>query len=492
MSGVAYFPAFAPDELIYSTVGRYQRSAATEGLDTKRQFFGTPTLSTALPGHLARFVSQLPAGSPDIDALIERHTIFPYFSPFLSRECWNRTRARMRDEDAGAVKLGLGVIGSRIKDVRWLRLCLACVEEQCNDGREPYWSRKHQLPGVWLCPRHDRPLVDRCQQCGPFHHRSADFALPGLCCPKCGTPLVEPSPPRASPRFRAASLRFAEASTQLLDANLPPMPRRVLDAAYQHAMDARSFPAQQRRAKLGAQVRARWEDEFLGYLVNAPTEQFELPRVMFHEIEATTHPAIHLLVIETLFASFDAFANALARPAAAIAAGAIEDPVALLQACQFDVVEAAKASGVDLWQFAQLLYAQGVAVGRYYGHKDARRRAVIAAGLRAAAPIPDIAKVAAVSVETVYRKLKADKAVGRQRERVVHRDDLDERRALFAQWVRSAQKTKQRNERFSYRALYHYLYYNDRAWLEREVARARRESKRADRYLLPRRGEGSR
>lgn len=62
--------------------------------------------------------------------------------------------------------------------------------------------------------------------------------------------------------------------------------------------------------------------------------------------------------------------------------------------------------------------------------------------------------------------------VERERGKALRGEDLQERRDLFSQWVRAPVRTRKRNNKFTYRALYHWLYFNDRAWLKQEVARA--------------------
>jgi len=250
-------------------------------------------------------------------------------------------------------------------------------------------------------------------------------------------------------------------------------------------------PAQSIKSKKSAlsgviavRVRDHWGDEFLQQLDLKTKPQFVMPRNMFHDTEATVHPALHLLLIGFLFGSVESFAARLGSGIAP-AGPAVHTPLltmtpgtlALLKANDYDVVAAATVTGMSVWALAKEAWANGIVVGRFFGQRDPRRELLMSSGLQEGAPIPEIAAVAAVSVETVYRRLKVSPKVEGERSNALRREDLQERRDLFSQWVRAPARTRERNSKFTYRSLYHWLYFNDRAWLKKEVARANGKAK---------------
>lgn len=433
VGALSYFPTPLEDELLYSAVARYHYAVgAARGTATKRRLFGTFSLPTALPGNLEHFAAQLPPGTIDVRQVIERHTNFPYFAPFLSTEYGRRTLVRMREQDGLAVKLGLGLVGSQIKDVRFLRQCRLCVLEQRNTGGQPYWRRIHQLPGVATCPIHDEPLIDRCPQCGPFDHRHAALILPEERCRQCGHAYTAP-PPTADAALGIAQAKFATLSREALLANLPTPPPRVRPAVYADAFAALGIKSKKSTlsGEISARVRAHWGAAFLKHLGLEDGPTFALPRGLLHEIEATTHPVFHLLVIGMLFGTIGLWAAKLGSnnvpadsPSASPQASA-SDLSSLLRAHRQDIAFLAAARGVTVWALGAEAWKQGIALGRLFGHRDPQREMLMTSGLASAAPIPEIAAVAAVSVETVYRRLKASSELQAERAKAVAHLRLD-------------------------------------------------------------------
>ena len=87
---IAFFPDPYPEELLYSVIARYQERVMV--IDRKTallDLFGTSNALAviALPSHLGALVSNLPSGNPySPELLIKRHTLLPYFAPFLERD----------------------------------------------------------------------------------------------------------------------------------------------------------------------------------------------------------------------------------------------------------------------------------------------------------------------------------------------------------------------------------------------------------------------
>lgn len=87
-TGVAgLFPRLLPDELFYSAAARFQDQMQFRSTSAVREaLFGLAGVTTVvdLPAHLQPFVDRLPPGEPYTAAdLIRRHTLFPYYEPFV-------------------------------------------------------------------------------------------------------------------------------------------------------------------------------------------------------------------------------------------------------------------------------------------------------------------------------------------------------------------------------------------------------------------------
>lgn len=147
-----------PDELFYSWCSRMANfiGVATMG-DILRELFGKrgQRVHVAFPSRIAHLVNQLPPqGQVSCNELIEQHTLFPLYRPFLVPEDAQVLRVFMLD---GKDKLQLGKSGL-LRALRhhstFLRYCPKCVRADRIHVGEPYWHRVHQVPGVLVCPTH--------------------------------------------------------------------------------------------------------------------------------------------------------------------------------------------------------------------------------------------------------------------------------------------------------------------------------------------------
>ena len=161
---LGHFPTPYPDELFYSLCARYSDRMGY-GVQTAvfRDLFGYngPTPSIALPHRLATFVASLPPGhSYILKSLIDRYTLFPYYSAFFPADKAALLRAAMTAGDGRLVATRLGSSPGRIPPPSRLRFCPHCVQEDRRRYGEAYWHRLHQLPGVEICLEHKVWLLE--------------------------------------------------------------------------------------------------------------------------------------------------------------------------------------------------------------------------------------------------------------------------------------------------------------------------------------------
>lgn len=104
--------------------------------------------------------------------IIQGHTLFPFYNPFLP--------AHRRDFvidgmlDFGATKSRIGLLKSHCGAADQLAYCSECVKDDIYKYGFPYWHREHMLVGVELCHLHGLALIkiklnesqfgDRCLQ----------------------------------------------------------------------------------------------------------------------------------------------------------------------------------------------------------------------------------------------------------------------------------------------------------------------------------------
>jgi Tn7-like transposition protein D/TniQ len=153
---IGHFPSPFTDELLYSICARFKdRMGYPVQQDANRELFGcTKKAVVDLPSHLGYLIDALPRGHHfTVERLIQEHTLFPYYRPFLSPERVGRVLECMKGSGALRAKLSSGSASTLGHKPEWLRFCPLCAEED-ERGFGKYWRRLHQASGVMVCPVH--------------------------------------------------------------------------------------------------------------------------------------------------------------------------------------------------------------------------------------------------------------------------------------------------------------------------------------------------
>src|ERR1700749_544092 len=156
---INHFPTPLPDELFYSLCARYADRVQYSDIEAvNKELFGARGMSAGvgLPSHLGHLVESLPAKHElTVDRLIDQHTLFPFYSPFLPVERCNRVRKDMQGMKGSTIYNCAGITPSNVRLPDWFRYCPNCAAEDKELYRQPYWHRLHQVPGVEVCPIHE-------------------------------------------------------------------------------------------------------------------------------------------------------------------------------------------------------------------------------------------------------------------------------------------------------------------------------------------------
>lgn len=156
---INHFPTPLPDELFYSLCARYGGRVKYSDLEAvNKELFGARGMSATidLPSHLSHFVESLPPNHElTVDRLINKHSLLPFYSPFLPLERYNSVRESMKGMDGSAIHKCAGITPSNVRLPNWLRYCPKCTATDKTIYRQSYWHRLHQVPGVVMCPIHE-------------------------------------------------------------------------------------------------------------------------------------------------------------------------------------------------------------------------------------------------------------------------------------------------------------------------------------------------
>jgi len=158
---IEYFLDPYPEELLYSVCARVSDQVQYPNRkDVLHELFGKDDAIPVvdLPCYLGYLVDNLPFGHTyTVDSLLNQHTLFPFYAPFLPQDRRQRLCEQMISSNAYGIHRLIGNTGnvaSKLSLPPWFRYCPTCVEEDRARYGECYWHRLHQIRGVEVCPSH--------------------------------------------------------------------------------------------------------------------------------------------------------------------------------------------------------------------------------------------------------------------------------------------------------------------------------------------------
>lgn len=111
--------------------------------------------SVLFPQNLNTFISNFPPTTKlSIDEIILRHTMYPFYTCFLSKQESKKVYLGMAEGCGKSIENLVGIAGSKVKPHSYLRYCPLCFAKDMNEFGESYWRRLPQVPGVLYCPEH--------------------------------------------------------------------------------------------------------------------------------------------------------------------------------------------------------------------------------------------------------------------------------------------------------------------------------------------------
>ena len=155
--------SWLPGETLFSLISRHHYfSGQSLSARTCEQFFGHPRAGSQhdLPSLLAHFVSRTKGCFGDVETVAKNHTLLAYYAAFISPEELNNAIACMAGDSVAHLKLRLGILTSRFRANHPLKSCEVCMTEDRSAFGWGYWHMEHQYPGVWICQKHGLQLLE--------------------------------------------------------------------------------------------------------------------------------------------------------------------------------------------------------------------------------------------------------------------------------------------------------------------------------------------
>lgn len=415
-----------------------------------------------LPTQLGQLAARLPAvWVGGVDAILEAHTVWPIYRPFLTRHAASFAYRRIVEGPPGSLQLTLGDATARLTLQRQLQACPYCFVEDAEIYGVGYLHAEHQLPGVHACVPHNMGLIDV---------RVPDGADQG------GFQIAPPACGRAHETL-PGEVEFAQLSATLRLAQVPRLTPKLLAFAYSErlrALDLLTRKGYLRTRALGDLVLGKFPEAMLGRIgISREAPQGWMPS-MLHRLQCGHHPVKHLLYVGVLFGSVESFVEALPQrelpfnaPASPAPRRDIEAEIAQqLGQSQESLTRVSKRLGVSI----NTVITQAKRLGIQVDSRPKRIGLALVRRIeRKAGRGISIAKICSaehVSPATVYRTIEANPSVEAAR-----RDALErrQRKRCRKQWQKQLRHAALRRKvaRSRAPAAYAWLYRHDRTWLMR-------------------------
>ena len=310
---IGHFPRPYPDELLYSICARFaDRVQYSSTYHVSKELFGTLVFPGHIhfPGHLEHLISVLPPGHLyTTDLLINQHTLFLFYEPFLPPAVSPKIRENMRLSSSLKIQgPDIRVAGKRASQVSTerLRYCARCVEEERERFGECYWHRLHQILGVNVCPLHTCYLSNSEIPTSPLLRSSklisAEQAI--------GKVKLSFSNPAEDPIFEL-QLAIAQDACWLLNRRAETTGLEALAHRYRNLLAERGLAAPQRiirKSELGDQLSSYYPVDFLrrlfGEFIDHEDENWLIRPLQYR---AFYHPVRHFLLMHFLGYTAEAF-----------------------------------------------------------------------------------------------------------------------------------------------------------------------------------------
>lgn len=151
------------EEMISSLFARYHfYSGNTDKRDTLEELLGEREIRAfkLFPSRLKYLESQIDNPNYTNKYFIYKHTLFPLYATFLSKDKHNEVIEYMRENGSDKIHHVLGISTSKVDVRRGYKYCPLCVEDDIDGYGEAYFHRIHQMQGILVCEKHMCKLYD--------------------------------------------------------------------------------------------------------------------------------------------------------------------------------------------------------------------------------------------------------------------------------------------------------------------------------------------
>jgi len=297
------------DELLYSAIAKYHFYTGNQDYkDTLEECFGKKTIipSLEMGSNLDAFVKNL-SQHYSSETIIQNHTIFPFYSPFLPGARKTELIEDIKRKDGSGIYAKLGIIAGSICKKEGIYYCPVCSCQDIQKYGEAYIHREHQLQGIYACP-HDGSALRKYKIDKSDASRIEYIRLEKK--------LLDLSYSDRDLKYYGLLLKLSQDAYFLLQSDLSDISIEVILEKYKDLLYERGLTTSNKsikQNKLYDEFTAYYNDEFLRILESTIDNAYEYNwlRVVTRHSRRTVHPIRHLLLINFLEADIKKFFNGI-------------------------------------------------------------------------------------------------------------------------------------------------------------------------------------
>lgn len=303
---LSFFTDPYPNELMYSAFARYHFYSGNIDLkDTLIELFGKNSIvpSFEIGSHFKFLCNEL-GKNYNPDNLIQKHTLFSFYAPFLPH---NRKKELLKDIvslDSKSIYTKIGIIAGSICKKDGIHYCSVCASEDIEKFGEAYIHREHQLQGIMMCPHHGQLLkiysIKRCEK-SRIEYIRLDASLLDL-----STIYLYQG------KYDEALLKISNAAYYLLINDLSDISKADILLRYKNLLYEKNLATHKHRVKqdeLHDMIVGHYGTELLKMLESEleKNDEYNWLRVATRGVARTVHPLRHILLILFLVGDMDTF-----------------------------------------------------------------------------------------------------------------------------------------------------------------------------------------
>jgi len=477
-----------PDETLFSWGSRYHLVSCNRlASATTQALFGHKYLGSAhdFPTRIDTLVERTNGTIGSAATLIQERTFLPFFLPFNHPSIDDVACDALHRSSTGALKFRLGLLTSHFRAHFPLKACVECMTEDRQRLGTAYWHRPHQLPGAWLCLKHNRLLTESMLKATGAQRFG--WILPEIT--QLRTMSAEQASDIASDALRALR-RLSMAANSLCHIQIGwHFCREVVAKCHLSRLTDLGLATSSGRLKPKALGQSFYEfasklrsiDEFRQIAPDVAGSTTQVTGFLYRA-DRITHPLRHLLIIAWLYESWDDFMSTyelhLHHDASPLDASTPAEPPSVTgeHSLRESCVKLAQQEGATSSAIAKQLKvtvatvmahltAAGIQPKRRPKVLDEEKQARLHRLLRQGAEKAEVAQGIGVSIGTVTRFLLTEVGLHEQWRTARFKHAQTHARSVWSRLLSRNPTATIKLLRAISPDVYAWLYRNDRAWL---------------------------